>query len=278
MRNRTRTPITISAFLIISAPALGTPELTDNTSDQEEANDALSDDLAHEDMLTPYRSNYFIFDVYEDDVGMAKFQLSIKARLLKKSSGKYQPYLGFTQKCRWDLFGSSSPFEESNYSPELFLLRHFDWGQLQFGYAHESNGMAGPDSRSWDRLYVEPTLTYPRAGEDYDFFTIKLRLWPVSNVSSDNPDIRDFYGLGELHAEYRLKRAAVAMTGRLGDGGKGSLMTHLAYAPWTDRHYLRLYMQVWTGYGEWLIDYDQKDSDIRLGLMLGPVRAGSTLR
>lgn len=67
---------------------------------------------------------------------------------------------------------TSAPFTDSSYRPRLFfaddVLTKFMDGRVQLGLeagaGHESNGKEGEDSRSFNMLYVRPTLTIRRSG------------------------------------------------------------------------------------------------------------------
>lgn len=80
-------------------------------------------------------------------------------------------FLAYTHTAFWNLLGDSSPFMETNYNPEAFfrfktkdnfagnadlgLLDHF-----QIGVEHNSNGVSGPDSRAFDKIYTEASLGF----------------------------------------------------------------------------------------------------------------------
>ena len=90
-----------------------------------------------------------------------KFQFSFKQQLYDGL------YFAYTQKSFWRVLDGedSRPFRETNYNPELFwrLLRTtpegLSWGG-DLGFEHESNGAREPTSRSWNRLYLAPTIGY----------------------------------------------------------------------------------------------------------------------
>jgi phospholipase A1 len=75
--------------------------------------------------ISEYKYNYFLF--YDEPT---KFQVSLKCKLFVptdaiETSGLY---FAFTQISLWDMWGwkRSSPFIESNYSPEMFYKLSFE--------------------------------------------------------------------------------------------------------------------------------------------------------
>jgi phospholipase A1 len=239
-----------------------------------------------------YQSNYLLFARYTDDVNNApyqplfdafaedgefddveaKFQLSFKGRLLTTDDRRWGLWFAYTQQSQWQVYSEdiSRPFRETNYMPELFgsfrpgvELGSFRWNVLNFGYTHQSNGRADPISRSWDRLFVE-------AGVERDDFAIVARAWTriePSNYEDDNPDITDYLGHGQVTALYRWRDNTFTLMGRGNLGtGKGA-----AQFSWTSRPLLgplRAHFQLFSGYGESMIDYDWNQTTVGLGVTL----------
>ncbi len=239
-----------------------------------------------------YQPNYLLFARYTDDVNNApyqplfdafaeegefddveaKFQLSFKGRLLTTDDRRWGLWFAYTQQSQWQLYSEdiSRPFRETNYMPELFgsfrpgiELGSFRWNVLNFGYTHQSNGRADPISRSWDRLFVE-------AGIERDDFAVVARAWTriePSNYEDDNPDITDYLGHGQVTALYRWRDNTFSLMGRGNlSTGKGA-----AQFSWTSRPLLgplRAHFQLFSGYGESLIDYDWNQTTIGLGVTL----------
>jgi phospholipase A1 len=217
-----------------------------------------------------------LFDAFAEDGDFedveAKFQLSFKGRLLATDDRRWGLWFAYTQQSQWQVYTEdvSRPFRETNYMPELFgsfrpgiELGSFRWNVLNFGYTHQSNGRADPISRSWDRLFVE-------AGIERDDFAIVARAWTrieESNQEDDNPDITDYLGYGQVTALYRWRDNTFTLMGRGNLGtGKGA-----AQFSWTSRPLLgplRAHFQVFSGYGESLIDYDWNQTTIGLGVTL----------
>lgn len=206
------------------------------------------------------------------DSAEVKFQLSLKARLWATDSRRWGLWLAYTQSNQWQVYNSdiSRPFRETNYMPEAFAsyqpdlhLAGFDWKILNFGFNHTSNGRADPLSRSWDRIFVD-------VGFERNNLALMWRFWTrlsEDEDEDDNPDITDYYGHTELNALYRWGGNSLAFMARGNiDTGKGA-----AQLGWFSRPLvgpLRGYVQVFSGYGESMIDYNWNQTTVGIGLAL----------
>jgi phospholipase A1/A2 len=221
----------------------------------------------------PYEPLFDAFD-QEGEFGdvEAKFQLSVKGRLAVSADRRWGLWFAYTQQNQWQVFENdiSRPFRETNYEPELFGSFHPDvdlggWrlNLLTFGYNHQSNGRADPISRSWDRLFVE-------AGLERGNLVVLARAWTriePGNAEDDNPDIVDYYGNAEITAFYKWRDNTFTLMGRGNPGtGKGAAQFTWASKPLLGP--LRGYLQVFTGYGESMIDYDWRQTTIGIGVTL----------
>jgi phospholipase A1 len=221
----------------------------------------------------PYEPLFEAFaDNYDFEAVEAKFQISFKGRLATTEDRRWGLWFAYTQQNQWQIYSPdiSRPFRETNYMPELFgsfrpgvELGGFKWNLLNFGFNHQSNGRADPISRSWDRLFVE-------AGIERDDFAVVARAWTrieESNVEDDNPDITDYLGHGQITALYRWHDNTFTLMGR----GNVSTGKGAAQFSWMSRPLLgpmRAYFQVFSGYGESMIDYDWNQTTIGLGVTL----------
>ncbi len=239
-----------------------------------------------------HQPNYLLFARYTTDVNRepyepffeefaedydfedveAKFQLSFKGRLLTTEDRRWGLWFGYTQQSQWQVYAEdiSSPFRETNYMPELFgsfrpgvELGDWQWNLLNFGFTHQSNGRADPISRSWDRLFIE-------GGFDRKDFALIVRAWTrvtPGDYEDDNPDITDYLGYGQVTALYRWRDNTFTLMGRGNLGtGKGA-----AQFSWTSQPVLgplRVHFQLFSGYGESLIDYDWNQTTVGLGVTL----------
>jgi phospholipase A1 len=217
-----------------------------------------------------------LFDAFADDYDFenveAKFQISMKGRLAATDDRRWGLWFAYTQQNHWQVYAGdiSSPFRETNYMPELFgsfrpgvQLGSLTFNLLNFGFTHQSNGRADPISRSWDRLFVE-------AGFDREDFAVVARAWTrvrPGDYEDDNPDITDYLGYGQVTALYRWHDNTFTLMGR------GNLATGKGAAQfsWTSRPVLgpmRVHFQLFSGYGESLIDYDWNQTTVGLGVTL----------
>lgn len=239
--------------------------------------------------LEPYKPLYFIgaYDrlLNERDPSLqneeVQFQLSFKVPILLMPQWNGKLAFGYTQVAFWQLFNGehSAPFRETNYAPELMANFEHETGAMglrkiraTLGALHESNGRDVPGSRSWNRVYAEGKL-------DWNAFTLGLKPWyripepakrsPADTRGDDNPDIMRYLGYGELTALYRAGEFTIQATGRnnlRGSPNLGSIQLELTFLPERD---VQLYLQVFDGYGENLIDYNRYNSRIGIGVLIG---------
>lgn len=230
--------------------------------------------------LTVNEPMYFIVGNDDGDT-KARFQLSLKYRLLDESSGIVQtlPWLknlhfGYTQTSLWNLSEDSAPFEDSSYRPSLFWefgrmrgpeRTHF----LRVGYEHESNGQGGEESRSIDTLFFMPGLVTRISGRDL-VFAPKLYSYLER---SDNPNIADYRGYGDFIVRYGNDDSTVVqLMYRRGSSGRHTTQLDLSI-PIRERIFARtgafFYVQAFDGYGETLQRYDKRTSwNVRAGLAI----------
>ncbi|HEX9173115.1 MAG TPA: phospholipase A [Telluria sp.] len=200
------------------------------------------------------------------------YQLSFKLKLLEGIlDTPLDLWMGYTQQSFWQAYNraASSPFRETNYQPEIMLVapvnKHFaglDWRYVNLGAVHHSNGQTGSLSRSWNRLYAE-------IGADRGNFGISARIWRrLDNAKSnnDNPDITDFMGNGDLRASYRNEGHEYSvMLRRNFRTNKGALQAGWAFPVARN---LKGYVQLFTGYGQSLIDYNYSQKSLGIGAMM----------
>jgi len=242
--------------------------------------------------LKPYRPNYLLpfgytshnYKEYTPTDGEyknveAEFQVSFKLLFYKNLFGQNEKYYAsYTQRSFWQLYIESSPFRESNYNPEIFVI--FPMGDkevyglktLEFGYSHHSNGQGNIDktdnadqypnlynrSRSINKLYTK--FTFQHGSLIWD-----LNLWTRIGNLEDNPDIMDYYGYGSIHTMYFYKKSLFDLTFRLNPIKlKGALEFSYSYPTFIDGVYL--YTKIFTGYGESLIDYNTNLTKYSVGI------------
>lgn len=200
----------------------------------------------------------------------AEFQLSVKTKAAENLFGlDADLWFAYTQQSKWQLYdpSHSSPFRESDYMPEMFLLFptnyslfDFTWRFIRFGILHQSNGLANPLSRSWNRVYTQ-------LGFEHGNFTLLVRPWmriQENPVTDDNPDITHYMGHGDLTAIYQMDNSEISILARYGANTLSTITTW--NFPINGR--LKAYVKITTGYGETLIDYNWRQNTIGLGILL----------
>lgn len=204
----------------------------------------------------------------------AKFQISGKTKIADDLLwDEAALWLAYTQQSHWQVYNSaiSAPFRETDYQPEAFLVfpTHYsllglDGRFVSLGVVHQSNGDSDPLSRSWNRVYVE-------AGFERGDFSLYVKPWwriPEPASSDDNPGITDYIGRGELQGIYRFGRSFVSLTVRnnFRAQNRGSLQLDYVFPIFEKLHG---YVQLFSGYGESLIDYNFRQNTLGIGISLG---------
>lgn len=201
----------------------------------------------------------------------AKFQLSFKTKLLDDPIfGNGDIWFGYTQQSSWQAYNrdESSPFRENNFEPEIVStwrtgidLPGIRWQMVNFGFVHQSNGRSQPRSRSWNRIYAD--FGFER-GDVQLFIRPWLRVDPLGD--DDNPDIEDYLGYGDVRIKWEKNKHDLALLARWAPGHhRGALQFDWHYPLIGD---LKAYLQIFTGYGETLIDYNHRQTTIGLGVSL----------
>jgi len=228
--------------------------------------------------IEPYRMNYLLPVTYDNKKHTqhdrenieTKFQISFKKSLVKNMFGLDDKlYLAYTQISLWQTTAPSSPFRETNYEPEIFLDVPYTGSEsilksYRVGIVHQSNGLLAK-SRSWNRAYLSGIFQYSGI-----FFEPKV--WyrfkedtksDITDVDGDdNPDILNYLGYGDITIAYPYKRHLFST----------KLMKRSIQVDWTFPIFglkdVYGYLQVFSGYGESLVDYNEKVEKIGLGFAI----------
>jgi phospholipase A1 len=220
----------------------------------------------------PYEEAYPNFDMQNAEV---KFQLSLKVKLWESMLGSNTDlWFGYTQLSFWQLYNTSEscPFLETNYEPEILLNYRMDadiFGLIknrfiQVGFDHQSNGLGGSLSRSWNRIVAN-------FGFERGAFDMVLKTWlriPENEDDDDNPDILAYMGHGEIQMGYHYKDWGVAAMFRNNlrlEDNRSGLELDLSF-PMVKS--INGYVQYFVGYGQSLIDYDHFDNSIGVGVLI----------
>ncbi len=192
-----------------------------------------------------------------------KYQLSVSLPLYR-FAGDVNLMGAYTQKSLWQLANSdiSSPFRETNYKPQLFVVGQPNLGvvnHFEFGFKHESNGRSGTLTRSWDRIYF--------AAEKYAGpLEYGIHWWSVVGDTSENRDIEDYY------ASYKLWLKGYTSVGEFDVSGfhnfdSGRNGWQVGYTVYFNE-LIGMYLQAYHGYGETLIDYNHSQTRVGIGFKL----------
>jgi len=236
--------------------------------------------LIKDTILLAHKQNYVQFFSYDSqdhkeyrDEKEASFQLSLKRKFLDSIFGyNIDFFAAYTQKSFWQVYDDkhSRPFRETNYNPELFIssnfpdeLRKYYLRNWNIGIEHESNGQSTYTSRSWNRAYLK--LFLKKGGIRGD-----LKVWGRFSEDKkrdindphgdDNPDITDYYGYAELNLFYAFSDNEAGVF--LRKNAVGAVLTK----PFGENQYL--FVKYFEGYGESLIDYNEKTQKLGFGIML----------
>ncbi|MBU2279484.1 MAG: phospholipase A [Gammaproteobacteria bacterium] len=211
----------------------------------------------------------------------AKLQISLRTKL---ATGVVLPgadlWFAFTQRSMWQLWNStdSAPFRSTDYQPELIYVVPVPkslgelgdgWRvrMLQFGIAHQSNGQSDPLSRSWNKIYGGLALDKGNFGLNWRYH----QRIPESLADDDNRDLIDYIGSHELTATWLPGSATAMLIWRndLSNLSQGSFQLDMTYPVDSAKmDGLRWHLQLFSGYGETLLDYNIRQHSVGLGVML----------
>jgi phospholipase A1 len=200
-----------------------------------------------------------------------KYQLSFKVPLWKNIFHHSSTlYLAYTQLSYWQLYNDDAFFRETDYEPELFLANEVnfhlfkDWSLnfLNVGVVHQSNGYGGDLERSWNRLYVEAVASKEN-------WMVSFKPWYIvqdSSLEQHNSNIGEYLGYGRVLVAYKYSDQVFSLQAyNVIESGAQRPSTQLTWSiPLTS--YLRGYVQVFSGYGQSLIEYDHRSNSFGIGI------------
>lgn len=200
-------------------------------------------------------------------------------KLLKRDS----LWFAYSQQSNWQIFSGdlSRPFRTTDHEPELIYIYPTDtplplgWRLRYSGISlnHQSNGQPLPLSRSWNRSVLMAGM---EKGQQYH---VQGKLWyrmPEDAAQDDNPDISDLIGRAEVAAFWKVNPDnTLGMTVRhsLRANTNGSLrlewLKKLGDSGFSGNNSgLRFHTQLFSGYGDSLVDYNRKRTVFSVGLSL----------
>lgn len=213
-----------------------------------------------------------------------RLQLSVRTKVAQglltglSPEGSDSLWLGYTQQSYWQVFspGLSRPFRSTDHEPELIYVlplqsaKEGSW-RLRFGglgLVHQSNGQSLPYSRSWNRLYL-------MAGAESGPFQLQARVWrrlAEDAADDDNPGITNYIGRGELRGSWQANADnlfAATLRHSLRKNGRGSLRLEWFRSLGPEgTGGLQFHTQLFSGYGDSLLDYNRRRTVLSLGFSL----------
>lgn len=185
-------------------------------------------------------------------------------------------WIAYSQLSFWQVFNGdiSRPFRTTDHQPEIFYIYPTEaklpfgwrWRYSGIGLIHHSNGQSDPLSRSWNRAYL-------MAGAELnDRWQLQGKVWHrISEriADDDNPGIQNYWGRGELKLFWMPNQDNIFGVTARGSIGKGYGSGRLEWLRTIGHNSnLRLHVQLFSGYGESLIDYNYKRTSLSVGLSL----------
>ena len=222
----------------------------------------------------------------------AKIELSVRTKIAKglltsgddDDSNHDSLWFAYSQKSYWQVFNKdlSRPFRSTDFEPEaIYIYPHqialpfgFNYRLTGAGVVHQSNGQSLPLSRSWNRAYLFGAAEKQIGPSSH--LTLQAKVWRrfrESAVDDDNPGIENFVGRGEFSADWQINpRNSLGVTVKhsLRSEARGSTRVDWFVVPKSSPTYsgLRYHVQLFTGYGDSLLDYNRRRTVLSLGLSL----------
>lgn len=216
-----------------------------------------------------------------------RLQLSLRTKLAQGLLTQGDPtrrdslWFTYTQQSYWQLFNPtlSRPFRNTDHEPELIYIYPtaatlpwgWRWRYTGLGLVHQSNGQSLPLSRSWNRVYAM------LGAEWQDAWKVQAKFWrrlPERLADDDNPDISDHIGRAELSASWTpdaFNTWGLTWRHSLHPTANGSVRLEWLKALGHDsssKSALRLHTQLFTGFGDSLVDYNRRRTVLSVGLSL----------
>jgi len=255
-------------------------------------------------VLLPHKPNYFMPFSYQSEINQDEqkrfyqgrnpeedsayknaslehyefvFQLSVKYIIAENVLGKFSTLaVAYTNKSFWQAYNKSvsAIFRETNHEPEIILgfVPGLSWSDhMTLAFNHQSNGQVGNLSRSWNRVIMSTEKIWSNR-------ILSVRGWyrmpetskadPYDPSDNDNPDIDDFLGYGDVFYLRKFGEHSLAVTVRNNlnfDENKGAIELDWTF-PLPGK--LKGFVQYFNGYGENLIDYNQYQERIGIGIKI----------
>lgn len=218
-----------------------------------------------------------------------RIQLSVRTKIAQgllthqESQLRDSLWFGYTQQSYWQLFTGelSRPFRNTDHEPEITYVYPTDaplplgWRLRYSGLSlvHQSNGQSLPLSRSWNRAVLMAGM------EKDDRFRLQAKVWKRLNEDSaddDNPGITDMVGRAEVAGFWNVNKdntLGITVRHSLNADANGSVRLEWLRNIGNGNtvggyHGLRFHTQLFTGYGDSLLDYNRRRTVLSVGLSL----------
>jgi len=228
---------------------------------------------------SPTRGEVTNLPAYEDHE--VKIQLSFRTKILEDFFfPEADLWVSYTQTSLWQAWNSdqSAPFRRTDHNPDVFYVipvaPNYDiipgkWRlrMLKFGLAHESNGQSEPASRSWNYWHVGGAIQL----SNFLFETTFKTRVNESIEDDDNPDLTDIRGNVETRLTGLFNQTSVAITRNSPEFSfsRGNWQLDVTHPLIPNKpECVRVHLQLFSGFGESLIDYNHKQNRIGIGFVL----------
>ncbi len=181
-------------------------------------------------------------------------------------------YLAYTQLSYWQAYNKQAFFRETDYEPEIYfsdkinypLIKNWRLNFINIGAVHQSNGQGNSLERSWNRAY----LNFMFSSNNW---IIGIKPWIIfhdSTYEQQNPNMSTYLGYEEFLVAYKCSNQVFSFESRnfFESGGRRSGNTLSWSFPLTV--YIKGYVQVFSGYGQSLIEYNHRTNSVGVGIAL----------
>ena len=239
--------------------------------------------------LKPYKDNYIIPLGYATkeypshkpgiyyDKKEAELQVSLKLKVYENLFGLNEIYyLSYTHQAFWQIYIESSPFRESIYNPEAFVVfpisdrkSWFQMRSFKIATAHMSNGQPNTrDVPGFKGYNLSKSINYFYATARFQHGTLLTDVtlmapFPGSANLDDNPDIMKYLGYTKVKFTYFINDHMCSLMIRGNESSlKGAIEAKYSYPLYADTY---LYAKIFHGYGESLVDYNREVTKFSVG-------------
>ena len=208
-----------------------------------------------------------------------KIQVSLKYQI----TSYLKLYFGYTQIMFWEIGKDSAPFRDINFNPDLFyrigfsdtsFVKAVDLGL----YEHKSNGKDGLASRSWNSSYLRFYTIVKFHNWSFNWDT-KFYWYYRFQMDNTNSDIREYSGFWKTRVSFinyydkNKNIDRISFYFEFFPGGtysqrwnKGGQELGIKFRVGGGTFYPSIFLQLYHGYNESLLDYNKEHSSYRVGI------------